>query len=311
MITGITGQDGSFLAEFLLDKGYDVHGIRRRSSVGNLSRLEDFQDRVTLHYGDLSDEGSLRTILEQVAPDEVYNLAAMSDVGVSFKSPEYTADVTAVGTIRLLETIRQIAAPVRYYQASSSEMFGSSPPPQNENTPFHPRSPYGCSKVFAYWTTINYREAFNIFGANGILFNHESCRRGENFVTRKITKAAVRIRRGLQKELLLGNLEAKRDWGFAGDYVRAMWLMLQHPQPEDFVIATGEAHSVREFAEEAFSVVGLNWQDYVRTSPEFFRPAEVEHLLGDPSKAKQVLGWEPQVSFQQLVRMMVEAEPEL
>lgn len=308
LITGITGQDGSFLSELLLEKGYEVHGIRRRSSVGNLSRLEDFQDRIHLHYGDLSDTGSLIGLLDKIAPDEIYNLGAMSDVGISFSTPEYTSDVTGVGAIRLLEAIRDLHLPAKYYQASSSEMFGSSPPPQSETTPFHPRSPYGCAKVFSYWATINYRESFGIFGSNGILFNHESCRRGENFVTRKITKAVARIKRGKQRGLFLGNCSAKRDWGFAGDFVVAMWKMLQQPVPDDFVIATGEAHSVQEFVEEAFSYAGLSWREYVRIDPSLFRPAEVEHLLGDPSKAKRVLGWEPKVSFQQLVRMMVDAE---
>ncbi len=308
LILGITGQDGSFLAELLLQKGYTVYGVIRRASTNNLTRLVDFQDQINLRYGDLSDSGSILRVLDETQPNEIYNLGAMSDVGVSFKVPTYSVDVTGTGTLRVLEAIRELKLPARYYQASSSEMFGSSPPPQSETTPFHPRSPYGCAKVFSYWSTINYREAFGIFGANGILFNHESCRRGENFVTRKITKAVARIKRGEQSELYLGNLDAKRDWGFAGDYVEAMWRMLQQREPGDFVIATGEAHSVREFAEAAFSCLDLDWQRYVRTDPSLFRPAEVEFLLGDPSKAKRVLGWEPKVNFQQLVRMMVEAE---
>lgn len=309
-IIGITGQDGSFLSELLLEKEYEVHGLIRRSSTSNLTRLEDFQDRLHLHYGDLSDGGSLSSLLEKIEPDEVYNLGAMSDVGISFKTPVYCADVTGVGSIRVLEAMRQLELPAKYYQASSSEMFGSSPPPQNENTPFHPRSPYGCSKVFAFWATKNYREAYGMFAANGILFNHESCRRGENFVTRKICRAVARIKQGKQQVLLLGNLSAKRDWGFAGDYVEAMWLMLQQDQPDDFVIATGESHTVVEFADAAFSHVGLNWEDYVRVDSDLFRPSEVDFLLGDPSKAKRVLGWKPKVDFRQLAHMMVDAELE-
>lgn len=310
LIIGITGQDGSFLSELLLEKDYEVHGIVRRASTDNRSRLADFEDKLHLHYGDLSDSGSLVKLLDKIGPDEVYNLGAMSDVGISFHTPVYCADVTGCGAIRVLEALRQLDSPARYYQASSSEMFGSSPPPQSEQTPFHPRSPYGCSKVFAYWATTNYREAYHMFAANGILFNHESCRRGENFVTRKICKAVARIKRGKQDALYLGNLSAKRDWGFAGDYVRAMWLMLQHSEPDDFVIATGESHTVAEFAEAAFSHVDLDWHDYVRVDSSLFRPSEVEFLLGDPSKAKRVLGWEPQVDFRQLARMMVEAELE-
>jgi GDPmannose 4,6-dehydratase len=309
LIIGITGQDGSYLAELLLEKGYEVHGMIRRASTPNLGRLTGVLDRIKLHYGDLSDSSSLSPLLARVHPEEIYNLGAMSDVGISFQVPEYSADVTGMGTIRLLEAAHQVlGTDARIYQASSSEMFGSSPPPQNELTPFHPRSPYGCAKVFSYNATVNYREAYGMHASNGILFNHESPRRGENFVTRKITKAVARILRGEQKELLLGNLGARRDWGFAGDYVEAMWRMLQQPSPGDFVIATGEAHSVREFAEEAFTQVGLKWDDYVRTDPSFFRPAEVEHLLGDPRKAKKELGWEPKVSFSALVKMMVEAD---
>jgi len=309
LITGITGQDGSYLAELLLAKGYDVHGMVRRASTPNLVRLSEVLEWITIHQGDLSDSSSLFTLLEDIQPDEIYNLGAMSDVGISFKVPEYSANVTGTGAIRLLEaTHRVLGVRARFYQASSSEMFGSSPPPQHENTPFHPRSPYGCAKVFSHNATVNYREAYGMHASTGILFNHESPRRGESFVTRKIARAVARIKRGEQKELVLGNLEAKRDWGFAGDYVDAMWRMLRKDTPGDYVIATGEAHSVREFAEEAFTQVGLDWQDYVKTDPALFRPAEVEYLLGDPSKAKRELGWEPTVTFPALVRMMVDAE---
>ncbi len=308
LITGITGQDGSYLAELLLEKGYEVHGLVRRSSSDNRSRISHLTDRLKLHYGDMSDSGSLDHLLETIVPGEVYNLAAMSDVKISFETPEYSVDVTGTGTIRILEACRRVGVSPRYYQASSSEMFGSSPPPQHEGTPFHPRSPYGCAKVFSYWSTVNYREAYGIHASNGILFNHESPRRGENFVTRKIARAAARIKRGQQKELFLGNLEAKRDWGFAGDFVKAMWLMLQQDQPGDYVVATGETHSVREFAEAAFTHVDLDYRDFVKSDSSLFRPSEVEVLLGDPAKAKGVLGWEPEVKFSWLARMMVEAE---
>lgn len=308
LITGITGQDGFYLAKLLLEKGYEVHGIRRRSSIDNLGRLSSLSDNLHLHYGDLSDEGSIIEVLGRVVPDEVYNLGAMSDVGVSFKVPTYSVDVTGTGSVRVLEAIRKLGLKPRFYQASSSEMFGSSPPPQSEKTPFHPRSPYGCAKVFSFWSTINYREAFGLHASNGILFNHESPIRGEHFVTRKIVKAVARIHKGLQSDLFLGNLDAKRDWGFAGDYVEAMWRMLQQPDPDDYVVATGESHSVREFAEAAFSHVGLDWREYVKSDSSLFRPAEVEFLLGDPSKTKAKLGWEPKVTFSELVRMMVEAE---
>lgn len=306
-ITGITGQDGSYLAEFLLAKGYTVHGLIRRASTPNLSRIAHLKDQVTLHYGDLGDSSSLVNILDKVVPYEIYNLAAMSDVGISFEVPEYSADVTGTGTIRLLEAIRILGMQPRYYQASSSEIFGKSPPPQNELTRFQPRSPYGCAKVFSYHATINYREAYGLHASNGILFNHESPRRGDNFVTQKIAKAAVRIRQGKQKELVLGNLEARRDWGFAGDFVEAMWLMLQQKEPGDYVVATGESHTVREFASAAFTQLGMNWQDHVQVDPSLFRPTEVDFLLGDPTKAKTVLNWEPKTKFLDLVKMMVDA----
>jgi len=308
LITGITGQDGSYLADLLLSKDYEVHGLVRRASMPNLSRIAHITDRIHLHYGDLCDTSSLVGVLATVQPTEVYNLAAMSDVGISFEVPEYSADVTGTGTIRLLEALRTLLLPARYYQASSSEMFGRTPPPQNEDTRFRPRSPYGCAKVFSYHATVNYREAYGMHASNGILFNHESPRRGENFVTRKITKAVARIKRGEQNELRLGNLEARRDWGFAGDFVEAMWMMIQQPEPDDYVVATGESHSVREFASAAFSHVGLNWQDYVRVDPALFRPSEVDFLLGDPTKARQQMGWVPKTKFGDLVRMMVDAE---
>lgn len=304
-MTGITGQDGSYLAEFLLSKGYKVFGLIRRASVNNLSRIEHLRSEIELRYGDLQDSGSLTRALREAQPDEVYNLGAMSHVQVSFKNPEYTGEATGVGAIRLLEATREECPSARVYQASSSEMFGSSPPPQNEQTPFHPRSPYGCAKVFAYWAAVNYRESYDMRISNGILFNHESPRRGENFVTRKITKAVAEIVRGNQKELLLGNLDAKRDWGHARDFVEAMWLMLQNPA-DDFVVATGEMHTVREFLEVAFGQVGLAWQDYVRTDPRYFRPAEVDALQGDATKARQLLGWTPKTSFTDLVKEMVE-----
>ena len=308
LVLGCSGQDGSYLMEFLLGKGYKVHGLIRRASTPNTSRIDHIVNRITLHYGDLSDHGSLVKVLAETAPDEVYNLAAMSDVGISFKTPVYCAESSGAGTIRLLEVIRALDIPARVYQASSSEMFGSSPPPQNEHTPFHPRSPYGCAKVFSYHTIVNYREAYGMHASNGILFNHESPRRGENFVTRKIAKAAARIKRGEQKELFLGNLSAKRDWGFAGDFVEAMWLMLQQEKPGDYVVATGDSHSVQEFAYEAFKHLDLDYLDFVRTDPALIRPSEVDYLLGDPSKAKNVLGWTPRVGFKELVGMMVDAE---
>ncbi len=305
LITGITGQDGSYLAELLLSKAYRVFGLIRRASVNNLSRIEQIRPQLELRYGDLQDSGSLIRAIREAQPDEVYNLGAMSHVQVSFKNPEYTGEATGVGAIRLFEAVREECPRARVYQASSSEVFGSSPPPQNEQTPFHPRSPYGCAKVFAYWAAVNYRESYDMHVSNGILFNHESPRRGENFVTRKITKAIGAIVRGEQKELLLGNLDAKRDWGHAVDFVEAMWLMLQAPA-DDFVVATGETHSVREFLEVAFKHVNLNWQDYVKTDPRFFRPAEVDALQGDATKARQFLGWVPKTSFVHLVKEMVD-----
>lgn len=307
-LTGVTGQDGSYLAELLLSKGYEVHALVRRASTPNLGRIEHLLPQLRLHYGDLGDSGSLVRAIRKARPEEVYNLGAMSHVGVSFDNPEYTVDVTGAGAIRLLEAVRDAAPAARVYQASSSEMFGSTPPPQSEITPFHPRSPYGCSKVFAYYAGVNYRESYGMFVSNGVLFNHESPRRGETFVTRKITQAVARIHAGRQGSLLLGNLRAKRDWGFAGDFVEAMWLMLQHDTPDDFVIATGEMHTVAEFCEAAFSVVGLDWQEYVRTDPSLFRPAEVDALQGDSTKARQILGWQPKVTFKELAKMMVEAD---
>ena len=316
LITGITGQDGSYLAEFLLKKGYEVHGLYRRSSSFNTSRLTSiWQDphepnpRLLGRYGDLADGVSLVKMLYELQPDEIYNLGAQSHVRVSFDIPEYTADVTALGTMRILEAIRESGAQTRFYQASSSEMFGKVQEiPQRETTPFHPRSPYAVSKVFAYWATVNYRESYNLFACNGILFNHESPRRGETFVTRKITRALAYIKAGLQKKLYLGNLDAKRDWGYAKEYVEAMWLMLQQDKPEDYVIATGETHAVSEFCEEAFNYVGLNWKDYVEIDPRYFRPAEVDLLIGDASKAKRILGWEPKTKFKELVHLMVDAD---
>lgn len=315
LITGITGQDGSYLTELLLKKGYEVHGIKRRSSSLNTDRLDHlYQDRheenprLFLHYGDLSDASSLTRLLYQIQPDEVYNLGAQSHVKVSFETPEYSGDVVAMGTVRLLEAIRQTGLKCRFYQASSSEMYGSTPPPQDETTVFHPRSPYACAKAYAHQITVNYRESYGMHCSCGILFNHESPRRGETFVTRKITRAVAHIALGLQEKLYLGNLDAKRDWGFAGDYVRAMWMMLQQETPDDYVIGIGEAHSVREFAEAAFACAELDWRRYVEIDPQYFRPAEVDNLQADPTKARTVLGWEPEVSFDQLVRMMVEAD---
>lgn len=317
LITGITGQDGSYLAEFLINQGYQVHGIIRRTSTFNTDRIDHlYQDPhqlnppLYLHYGDLTDGTGLRRILQKVEPDEVYNLGAQSHVKVSFEQPEYTADTVAMGTLRLLEALRDYmeasGREVRIYQAASSEMFGASAPPQNELTPFYPRSPYAVSKVAAYWYAKNYREAYGMYIASGILFNHESPRRGETFVTRKISRAATRIKMGLQDRLYLGNLDAKRDWGYAGDYVRAMWLMLQQDSPDDFVIATGESYSVREFLEECFSYLDLSWQDYVSIDKRYFRPSEVDYLLGDASRAREKLAWSPQIKFKELVRMMVD-----
>jgi len=316
LITGITGQENSYLAELLLQKGYEVHGIIRRASTFNTERLDPiYQDphvqgvRFFLHYGDLSDSVNLVKLLYELKPDEIYHLGAQTHVRVSFDIPEYTADITAVGAIRILEAIRETGVKPRFYQASSSEMFGKvAEVPQRETTPFHPRSPYAVSKVFAYWATINYRESYGLFAANGILFNHESPRRGETFVTRKITRAVARIKAGLQDKLYLGNLDARRDWGYAPEYVEAMWRILQQDQPDDFVIATGETHSVREFCEEAFACVGLDWKEYVAHDPRYERPAEVDVLVGDASKAKRILGWEPRVRFKELVRLMVEAD---
>ncbi len=316
LITGVTGQDGSYLAEFLLAKGYEVYGIVRRSSSFNTSRIDPvYQDPhvpdVSLHliYGDLNDASSLNKIIRTVKPDEIYNLGAQSHVRVSFDIPEYTGEVTGLGTVRLLEAIRESRLKPKFYQASSSEMFGRVRElPQRETTPFYPRSPYGVAKVYAYWMTVNYREAYDLFACNGILFNHESPRRGETFVTRKITKAAVRIKLGLQKELYLGNLDAKRDWGYAGDYVQAMWLMLQQDAPDDYVIATGESHSVQELLDIAFGHLALDWKPYVKIDPKYYRPTEVDLLIGDCGKAKKQLGWEPKVSFRELITMMVESD---
>lgn len=316
LITGITGQDGSYLAELLLQKGYEVHGIIRRASTFNTSRLEEiYQDphvdsaKMILHYGDLSDASGLARLIGKVEPEEIYNLGAQSHVRVSFDAPEYTADVDGTGTVRLLEAIRETGNKPRFYQASSSEMYGLvQEVPQTESTPFYPRSPYACAKVYSYWITVNYRESYGMHASNGILFNHESPRRGETFVTRKITRAVAHIKEGLQKKLYLGNLDAKRDWGYAKEYVEAMWLMVQQDESDDYVVATGETHSVREFLEVAFNHVGLNYQDYVEIDPRYFRPAEVELLIGDPSKAKKKLGWEPKTKFEDLTRFMVEAD---
>ena len=314
LITGVTGQDGSYLAELLLAKGYEVHGLRRRSSTFGTERIEHliFGDnpKLHLHYGDLADGNGLMRLLREIEPHEVYNLAAQSHVRVSFDQPTYTADVTAVGTLRLLEAIRDVqddtGCQIRFYQASSSEMFGKVvETPQKETTPFYPRSPYGVAKVYSHWITINYRESYDLHASCGILFNHESPRRGETFVTRKITRAATRIKLGLQEKLYLGNLDAKRDWGFAGDYVEAMWLMLQQETPDDYVVATNELYSVRDFCEKTFSQLGLDYEDHVEIDPRYYRPAEVELLLGDSSKACEQLGWKPQTSFEQLVEMMV------
>lgn len=322
LLTGVTGQDGSYLAEFLLSKGYEVHGIVRRSSTFNTERIDhiyqdrhDVQAKIFLHYGDLSDSTCLRRIIEAVKPDEVYNLGAQSHVRVSFDQPEYTADIVATGTLRLLDATRDYmnssGSSAKFYQAGSSEMFGSAKPPQSEATPFHPCSPYSASKVAAHWYCVNYRESYDMFICNGILFNHESPRRGETFVTRKITRAAGRIKLGLQKKLYLGNLDAKRDWGFAGDYVKAMWMMLQQEKADDFVVATGKMYSVKEFLTATFSRLELDWEEFVEFDKRYLRPAEVDALLGDPAKARSRLGWEPEVDFEQLVTMMVEHDLEM
>jgi GDPmannose 4,6-dehydratase len=314
LITGLTGQDGSYLAELLLEKGYEVHGIIRRVSTFNTERIDHlYQDphkpgtRLFLTFGDLNDSSSLNSILRKIQPNEIYNLGAQSHVRVSFDVPEYTAEVTGVGAVRILEAIREVGIRPKFYQASSSEMFGKvSESPQTERTPFYPRSPYACAKVFAYHSTINYRESYGLFACNGILFNHESERRGETFVTRKITRAATRIKLGIQDKLYLGNLDARRDWGYAKDFVEAMWLMMQAETADDFVIATGETHSVKEFVEQAFSCVDLDWKEHVEIDPEYYRPTEVDFLQGDASKARQMLGWEPKVGFKELVRLMID-----
>lgn len=318
LITGITGQDGSYLAELLLEKGYEVHGIIRRASTFNTDRIDHlYKDphlkdvRLFLHYGDIADSTNLIKLLYNIKPDEIYHLAAQSHVRVSFDIPEYTGDVTGLSTVRILEAIRETGCKARFYQASSSEMFGKvQEVPQSETTPFYPRSPYAAAKVYAYWITVNYRESYGIFTSNGILFNHESPRRGETFVTRKITRAAARIKAGVQNKLYLGNLDAKRDWGYAAEYVECMWRMLQQDKPDDYVIATGETHSVREFLDEAFSYLDLDWEQYVEIDPDYYRPTEVDLLVGDPGKARKVLGWEPKVDFRGLVRMMVDADME-
>jgi GDPmannose 4,6-dehydratase len=318
LITGVTGQDGSYLAELLLSKGYEVHGLIRRASTFNTHRLDQiYRDpheagvHFRMHYGDLSDSGSLVNLIRDLEPDEVYHLGAQSHVKVSFEIPEYTADATGMGTVRMLEAIRASGVPTRFYQAGSSEMFGAAPAPQSELTPFHPRSPYGVAKVMAHWITVNYREAYGLFATNGILFNHESPRRGETFVTRKITRAIARIKAGIQDKVYLGNLDARRDWGYAPEYVEAMWMMLQHPEPQDFVIATGEAHTVREFCEVAFGHAGLDPDRHIDIDPNYFRPAEVDHLLGDASKAATILGWEPRTRFEDIARLMVDADIKL
>lgn len=318
LITGITGQDGSYLAELLLGKGYEVHGIIRRSSSFNTSRIDHiFQDphiknaKLILHYGDLSDSQSIRKLIYKIKPDEIYNLGAQSHVRVSFDIPEYTANITGIGSLRMLETIKdfqeETGKKIKFYQASSSEMFGSTPPPQNENTPFHPRSPYGVAKVFAYWSVVNYREAYDIFAVNGILFNHESERRGGTFVTQKIARGVARIKAGLDKKIYLGNLDARRDWGYAPEYMEAAYLMMQQEKPDDYVIGTGQSHSVKDFVEAAFKCVGINnWQDYIEIDPRYYRPSEVENLIGDAKKAKEKLGWEPKIKFEDLVKKMVD-----
>ncbi len=318
LITGITGQDGSYLSEFLLSKGYEVHGMIRRTSSLNTERIEHLlvnsnlkDPKLFLHYGDLSDSSQLTFLIYNLKPDEVYHLGAQTHVRVSFDIPEYTGDITGEGTLRVLEAIRQSGIKTRFYQASSSEMFGASPPPQNEQTPFYPRSPYAISKVYAYWMTVNYREAYRLFACNGILFNHDSPRRGESFVTRKITRAVAAIKFGKQKKLSLGNLQARRDWGYAPEYVECQWRILQQDQPEDFVIGTGESHTVQEFVEEAFSHVNLDWKEFVEIDPHYFRPTETNHLQADISKARKQLDWNPQVSFKKLVKIMMEADLQL
>jgi GDPmannose 4,6-dehydratase len=315
LVTGITGQDGSYLTEFLLKKGYEVWGIIRRSSSFHTGRIDHLykdpheQPRLRLVYGDLTDGGNLSTIVNEHQPDEIYNLGAQSHVRVSFETPVYTVNTDALGTLRLLEALRSMKKPPKFYQASSSEMYGKiAETPQTEKTPFYPRSPYGCAKVYSFWQTVNYREAYGLFACNGILFNHESPRRGETFVTRKITRAATRIKLGLQDKLYLGNLDAKRDWGYAGDYVEAMWLILQQDKPDDFVIATGESHSVREFVEEVFGYLNMDWHKYVEVDPMYFRPTEVDILQGDATKAAKVLGWKPKVAFRELAKMMTDAD---
>ena len=316
LITGITGQDGSYLAELLLAKGYEVHGIIRRASTFNTGRIDHlYQDphvngvKLFLHYGDIADSTNLIKLLYRIQPDEIYHLAAQSHVRISFDIPEYTGDVTGLATVRILEAIKEAGIKAKFYQASSSEMFGKVKEiPQRETTPFYPRSPYGAAKVYAYWMTVNYREAYGLFACNGILFNHESPRRGETFVTRKITRAVAQIKAGFQDKVYLGKLDARRDWGYAKEYVEAMWLMLQQDQPDDYVIATGESHSVREFLEEAFSFAGLDWRDHVEIDPKYYRPSEVDLLVGDASKAKNMLGWEPKTRFKDLVRLMVTAD---
>lgn len=321
LIVGVTGQDGSYLAEWLLEHGYEVHGVIRRSSSFNTDRIDHlYQDPHTkdvqlhLHFGDLTDGSGLRQLVGDIQPHEIYNLGAQSHVRVSFDLPEYTAEVDAIGTLRLLEAVResvQRGHKIKFYQAGTSEMFGSTPPPQSENSPFHPRSPYAVAKVYAYWQTVNFREAYGLYACNGVLFNHESERRGETFVTRKITRAAARIKVGLQEKLYLGNLDAARDWGYAPDFVRAMWLMLQQELPDDYVIATGEMHTVREFLDRVFGMLDLDWHDYVEIDPRYLRPAEVDALRGDASKARRVLGWAPEVDFENLVRRMVEHDVRL
>jgi GDPmannose 4,6-dehydratase len=318
LVTGITGQDGSYLAELLLEKGYQVWGIVRRSSSFHTGRIDHLykdphqQPQLRLVYGDLTDGGNLSTIMNDIKPDEVYNLGAQSHVRVSFDTPIYTVNTDALGTLRLLETIRSMKKSAKFYQASSSEMYGKvTEVPQTEKTPFYPRSPYGCAKVYGFWQTVNYREAYDLFACNGILFNHESPRRGETFVTRKITRAATRIKLGLQNKLYLGNLDAKRDWGFAGDFVEAMWLMIQQDKPDDYVVATGETHSVREFLEEVFGYLDLDWHNYVEIDQRYYRPAEVDVLLGDPSKAGKKLKWKPKITFKSLAKMMTDADMEL
>lgn len=314
LITGITGQDGSYLAELLLEKGYEVHGIIRRSSSFNTERIDHlYRDphindvKMFLHYGDLSDSSNLSRLLEKIQPNEIYNLAAQSHVRVSFDMPEYTADVVGLGTIRILDAIKETQIKTKFYQASTSELYGKVvETPQTEKTPFYPRSPYACAKLYSYWITVNYRESYNMYACNGILFNHESPRRGETFVTKKITHAIARIINKEQDKLYLGNLDSKRDWGYAKDYVEAMWLMLQQENPDDYVIATGETHSVREFLDEAFGLVGLDWKKYVEIDPRYYRPAEVDLLLGDPTKAKEKLGWKPKTTFKELVKIMLE-----